>query len=97
MRWKHDKSHAPSSAKCAEVAPLPLPICAKPDTPISPRNFYNKHMIALKEAEETKGWLKLLRETNALTELEHTSMEKDCQEMPRLVVATIKTLKGWLS
>lgn len=60
---------------------------------VSPRDFYNKRMIALKEAEETKGWLSLLHETNALTDPEYASVEGDCRELLRLLVATTKTLR----
>lgn len=64
---------------------------------VSPRDFYNKHMIALKEAEETKGWLELLHQMQALTLPEHSSIVGDCQELLRLLVATTKTLKERLS
>ncbi|MFI3164580.1 MAG: four helix bundle protein, partial [Bacillota bacterium] len=48
---------------------------------------------ALKEANETKYWLELLRETEYITEKQFDSLMLDCLEINRLLVASIKTLK----
>ena len=56
-------------------------------------DFVNKLNIALKEAYETNYWLRLLRETNFLTEEEFQSIITDCQELERLLISIIKKAK----
>ncbi len=54
-------------------------------------DFYAKLSIALKEAHETHYWLRLLNETDYLTEKEFVSMEKDIKEIIALLIAICKT------
>ena len=56
-------------------------------------DFINKLNIALKEAYETNYWLRLLHETNFLTDDEFQSIITDCQELERLLISIIKTSK----
>lgn len=54
-------------------------------------DFYYKMSIALKEANETYYWLRLLHETRFLTEKEFVSLETDLKEIIALLMAICKT------
>ncbi len=54
-------------------------------------DFRSKMYIALKEANETDYWLKLLRDTDLIGAKDFESMSKDCSELIRMLVATVKT------
>ena len=56
-------------------------------------DFIAKACIALKEAVETKYWLRLLCATDYLTEKECGSIMQDCTEIERLLTAIIKTAR----
>lgn len=56
-------------------------------------DFISKLSIALKEAEETEYWLKSLRGGDYLTKAEYLSMSKDNNEVIRMLVSSIKTMK----
>lgn len=60
-------------------------VCAfsKPD-------FYAKMSIALKEANETLYWLKLLWRTNYIDENQYTSSVVKCEELIRILIAILK-------
>lgn len=53
-------------------------------------DFNNKMSIALKEANETYYWLRLLYKTEYLTEKEFNSMEKDIDEIIAILVSICK-------
>ena len=54
-------------------------------------DFRNKMYIALKEANETDYWLNLLKDTNLIETKDFESMARDCSELIRMLVATVKT------
>ena len=54
-------------------------------------DFYAKMSIALKEANETNYWLRLLHRTGYLTEAEFESMRKDTEELLRILMSICKT------
>ena len=54
-------------------------------------DFLAKMSIALKEANETHYWLKLLYRTEYLTKKEYLSMEADVDEILRILTAICKT------
>ena len=56
-------------------------------------DFISKLGIALKEAGETSYWLKLLYRSSHIEERLFTSLKDDCDELIRLLTATIKTSK----
>ena len=56
----------------------------------SKADFNAKMNIALKEANETYYWLRLLRRTGYLNEKEFLSMEKDVQEILSIITAICK-------
>lgn len=57
------------------------------------KDFINKFGIALKESRETEYWLKLLKESNIITDKEINSIYKDCEEISRLLTSIIKSSK----
>ena len=63
----------------------------------STSDFIHKLNIALKEADETAYWLKNLYQGGYLNEKEFESINKDADELIKLLVSSIKTLKGRLA
>lgn len=59
----------------------------------SKADFIAKLEIALKEANETSYWLRLLAETGRIGEAEHKSMEAQCGNIRRLLIASCITAK----
>lgn len=57
----------------------------------SKADFIAKMSIALKEANETYYWLRLLHRTDYLTKTQFASLEKDILELIRLLMAICKT------
>ncbi len=60
----------------------------------SKKDFVNKLNISLKESRETDFWLKVLHAAEIINENEFESIYKDCDELERLLVSSIKTAKG---
>lgn len=60
----------------------------------SKADFLHKVNIALKEANETEYWLKLLTDTHYLTQEEYENIQADCREVCRLLISIVKTLKA---
>ena len=56
-------------------------------------DFIHKLSIALKEASETNYWLRLLRDGEILEVKLANSILKDCEEIQRMLTASIKTSK----
>ena len=56
-------------------------------------DFYTKMTIALKEANETHYWLRLLYRTEFLTSAEFKSIETDINEIVSILVSITKTVK----
>lgn len=59
----------------------------------SKRDFLMKMNIALKEASETQYWLKLLKETEYITENAFESIFDECKQLNNLLVSIVKTTK----
>ena len=57
-------------------------------------DFLSKLNIALKEATETKYWLRLLHATDYLNIVEYKSIYHDCVEIEKLLVSIVKTVKN---
>lgn len=57
---------------------------------VSRRDFGNKMAIALKEANETEYWLKLLFATDYLSESQYASINSDCVEVNKILIAIVK-------
>ena len=60
----------------------------------SKADFHSKMCIALKEANETYYWLRLLFATEYLTEKEYLSMETDIKEIIALLTSICKTTQN---
>ena len=61
----------------------------------SRNDFISKQTIALKEAGETLYWLELLHETGFIPDGDsYQSLYTDCEELIRILVASIKTAKA---
>ena len=58
---------------------------------ISKADFRNKMSIGLKEANETEYWLLMLRETEYIDEKLFRSLQFDCVELIKMLIATVKT------
>ena len=56
-------------------------------------DFINKLSIALKETNETAYWLKILFNGKYINELGYNSMLNDNEEIAKMLVCSIKTLK----
>ena len=59
---------------------------------VSRKEFLVKTKIALKETAETKYWLDLLKETNIINQNEYNSIVQDCEEILKMLVASVKTI-----
>ena len=57
-------------------------------------DFLSKLNIALKEAAETDYWLRLLYETDYLSQQEFQSIIADCREIESLLASIVKTMKN---
>ena len=57
----------------------------------SKKDFLMKMNISLKEASETKYWLRLLRAADYLTEKEQKSIFEDCIELEKMLTSIVKT------
>jgi TIGR02436 family protein len=57
-------------------------------------DFLSKLSIAYKEARETSYWLRLLKDTDYLTEKEFESIHADAEELCRIIGSIQKTTKG---
>ncbi len=57
------------------------------------KDFVHKLSIGLKEANESKYWLDLLFATEFITDKMYGSLNKDCEELLKLLTASVKTSK----
>ena len=57
------------------------------------KDFAHKLNIGLKEANETQYWLDLLYTTAFITKKMYESIIKDCEELLKLLTASVKTTK----
>ena len=60
----------------------------------SKADFISKTSIALKEANETLYWLNLLKDTGYLYTPEHKTLCREADEIVRILVSIIKTMKN---
>lgn len=56
-------------------------------------DFISKLNIALKEANETEYWLRLLKDTGFVNEDSYKSLDSDIKEILRLLISSIKTAR----
>lgn len=60
----------------------------------SKKDYISKMHIALKEASETEYWIDLLKATDYIDETMHKSISKDCIELIKILISTVKTSKS---
>lgn len=60
----------------------------------STADFIHKLSIANKEANETRYWLRLLKDTGIIDKNEATTLITDCEELIKMLVSIIKTSKA---
>lgn len=60
------------------------------------KDFIHKLAIGLKEANESKYWLDLLFATDFINKRMYDSINKDCEELLKLLTASVKTSKSRL-
>ncbi len=63
----------------------------------SKADFYSKMSIALKEANETHYWLRLLNATDYINETQFLNLEKDLKEIIALLTSICKTTQSALN
>ena len=56
-------------------------------------DMISKFEIALKECNETEGWLKILFNTNAIDEITYKNHRNLCGHIRRVLISSCKTLK----
>ena len=59
----------------------------------SPADFVTKLHIALKEANETRNWLNMLKSADCLTTSQFDSMNTDLSEIIAMLVSSLNTSK----
>ncbi len=59
----------------------------------SKNDFISKISVAYKESRETLYWIKLLRESNYLSQKQSDSLVDDCQEIIKIITKIQKTMK----
>lgn len=62
----------------------------------SPADFISKLSIALKEANETLYWIRLLTDSECISTEQSDVYQRDCRELISMLVASIKTAKNRL-
>ena len=59
----------------------------------SDADFLSKMYIALKEANETEYWLRLLKKTEYIKDEQYQEIYNDCDQLLAMLIATTKTIK----
>jgi len=67
---------------------------AESECAISRNDFINKVYISIKECMETLFWLRLLKNAEIITEKQFDSIYPDCEELRKMLNATIRTFKS---
>jgi four helix bundle protein len=62
----------------------------------SEKDFLSKLSIAYKEARETHYWLRLLRDSELITEKQASSLLTDCEELLKIIGSIQKSMKSKL-
>ena len=63
----------------------------------SGKDFLHKNEIALGECAETLYWLELLEATGYITVTQFTSISADCEELLKILISIVKSLKEKIS
>lgn len=57
------------------------------------KDFASKYQIALKECNETEHWLTVLHRTESLPDEDYAYFKKECIEICRILVSSVRTAK----
>ncbi len=60
------------------------------------KDFISKFEISLKECNESEYWLELIHDVNGIPDETFSAYQKDCIEIRRMLVSSVKTLKSKL-
>ena len=67
--------------------------CAEAEFAQSNADFISKYSIALKEASETRYWMKIMIESQLVSEQKFSSMLDEVDRIIRILISIIKKLK----
>jgi len=70
---------------------------AEQEFAISDADYLSKTSIALKEAAESTYWLDLLHATEYLSDTEYYNINTDCNELIKMLIASVKSMKTKLN
>lgn len=93
----HDKKEFILSKQLLRSGTAVGALCREAAHAQSKADFLNKMNIALKEANETKYWLMLLKDSDFIDIKSYESIETDCDELIRLLVSIVKSTKDSLN
>ena len=57
-------------------------------------DYINKFTVSLKEANETRYWLRLLKAGDYISDQQFNEALNECREIIAMLVSSLKTLKG---
>lgn len=60
----------------------------------SEKDFYSKLCIAYKEARESHYWIRLLTDTDYLTESQSSSILNDAEELQKIIGSILKSIRS---
>lgn len=63
----------------------------------SDKDFIAKISIAYTESRETNYWLRLLKDSDLISQIEFDSIIKDCEELQKLLASILLTMKKKLN
>lgn len=69
-------------------------LCREAEHAQSKADFINKMNVALKEANETKYWLELLKDSSYIDFKIYDSIQSDCCEIVKILASIVKTSKN---
>ena len=93
----HLKKRKVDTGLCSQILDSGTSIGANVEEAVggsSRKDFINKLQIAYKEARETRYWLRLLKEGDALERKLADSFLKDCDEIIAILTAILNSSKG---
>jgi len=96
VKWLHGKNEFILSKQVLRSGTSIGAMIREAEYAESDADYIHKLNVALKETNETEYWLSLLKDTDYMDETKHASIDNDCQELKKLLVASIKTLKSKL-
>ncbi len=69
----------------------PAPNYAEARSAESTNDFVHKLKVALKELNETKVWLQIIKRSQIIPDKEYIGLPEECDELCRIISASVKT------